>query len=167
MQTRDRLGNAIVLMIIVTMWTLLIGAAIWLAFGWMEERWGSTAAILAFGFSAGVIIAIVMWIASSRHTTAIYRTALSFAADSQQMAADAQRSLVSVQREIARGDRYQQQAAAQIEVANYRAALTDARAQVRQEWRAEQAQPAAVPMRTWAMATDAADDDADDFRWTQ
>jgi hypothetical protein len=166
MQTKNRLSEAIVLMIIVTLWTALILAALYFAFGWMEARWGSAAAILTFGFSGGVIVAIAMWIASSRHTTAIYRTALSFAADSQQMASDAQRSLVSVQREIARGDRYQQQAAAQIQVAGYRAALTDARQEVRQAWRAE-APPTAVPVRTWAMATDAADDAGDDFRVTQ
>lgn len=165
MQTKNRLSEAIVLMIIVTLWTALILTALYFAFGWMEARWGSNVAILTFGFTGGVIIAIAMWIASSRHTTTIYRTALNFAADSQQMAADAQRSLVSVQREFARGDRYERQAAAQIDVANYRAALTDARQQVRHEWRSEQAQPAAVPMRTWAMATDAADD-GDDFRFT-
>lgn len=105
-----------------------------------------------------------MWIASSLHTRSIFRSALSFAADSQQMAADSQRSLVSVQREIARGDRYQQQAAAQIQVANYRAALSDARQEVRQAWSAEQQPaPTVAPPRTWAMA----DDNDNDIRWAQ
>jgi hypothetical protein len=96
------------------------------------------------------------------HTRAIFRSALSFAADSQQMAAEAQRSLVSVQREDARAARIREQAAAQIDVTSYRAALTDVRQQVRQELRQEQVQ--APPARSWAMADD---DEGGGFRWEQ
>jgi hypothetical protein len=163
MQLRDRLGSAIVLMIIVLMWTLLLGVGGWMLFGFLADAIGLNATIVLFGLGIGAAVAIGMWIASSMHTRAIFRSALSFAADSQQMAAEAQRSLVSVQREDARAARIRTQAAAQIDVTSYRAALTDARQQVRQELRQEQVQ--APPARSWAMADD--DEGGGGFRWEQ
>lgn len=162
MELKDRFGNAIVLLVVSMLWMALIGVAIWLVFGWLEDRWGSSVAILTFGLSAGVVVAVVMWVASSRHTSAIYRTALSFAADSQQMAVDAQRSLAVVQREQARGDTYTARANAQMQVSTYRALLSD----VRRHDRMDAQESAPVPAATWAMAEDVQAGDGD-FQWMQ
>jgi hypothetical protein len=75
------------------------------------------------------------------------------------------RSLSSVQREDARTHRIREQGRVQIEVAGYRAALADARQEVRREWQHEQRQvQQAMPAQTWAMGAD--DDDAgESFQW--
>ena len=81
MQPKDRLGSAIVLMALVIMWTLFIFAGVYFAFTWTAETIGTNAAIAIFGLGGGAVVAIGMWLASSRHTTAIWRSALSYAAD--------------------------------------------------------------------------------------
>jgi hypothetical protein len=153
----NRLGEAIVLMIIVLMWTLTIFAAIWLAFGWLVESFGRDVALVVTFAMAGVTLAIALWVGSSRHTTAIWRSALNYAADTQDASVTALRSLSSVQREDAKAYRLREQGRVQIEVASYKAALTDARQEMRRQ---DQAQPA----QTWAMAED--DESSGDFRWT-
>lgn len=45
----------------------------------------------------------------------------------------------------------------------YRAALADARQEVRREWQIEQR--AAPPAQTWAMSADDQDSSGDDFQW--
>ena len=158
MKSDNRLGEAIVLMIIVLMWTLTIFAAIWLAFAWMADSFGRDVAVVTVFALGGVVLAISLWVASSRHTTAIWRSALNYAADTQDASVTALRSLSSVQREDAKAYRLREQGRMQIEVASYKAALTDARQEMRQQER--QAQPA----QTWAMAEDG--DEGGDFRWT-
>jgi hypothetical protein len=108
-----------------------------------------------------VVVAIVLWVGSSRHTTAIWRSALSFAADTQDANVQALRSLSSVQREDARAYRVREQAQAQIGVASYRAALTDARQAVRQELRVEQKQPVA---QVWGMGEE---EENGGFQWSE
>ena len=166
MEAKDRLGSAIVAMVIGLMWTALVFVGIWLAFGWLVESFGRDVAIVTVFALGGVTLAIVLWVASSRHTTAIWRSALSFAADTQDMNVQALRSLSAVQREDARAYRVREQAQAQINVANYRAALADARAVTRQELRIEQQQVAPQPaVRSWAMAEDVGG--GDEFQWSQ
>lgn len=165
MEMRDKLGSAIVAMTIGMMWTVLVGVGVWLAFGWLVESFGREVAIVTVFALGGVILAITLWIGSSRHTTAIWRSALSYAADTQELSVTALRSLSAVQREDARAYRVREQAQAQIGVASYRAALADARSAVRQELRQERP-TAAQP--TWAMQDQSdIDADASDFRWTQ
>jgi hypothetical protein len=154
----NRLGEAIVLMIIVLMWTLTIFAAIWLAFAWMADSFGRDVAVVTMFALGGVTLAIVLWVASSRHTTAIWRSALNYAADTQDASVTALRSLSSVQREDARTHRLREQGRVQIEVASYKAALTDARQEMRQQDRQ------ATPAQTWAMAEE--DGEGGDFRWS-
>ena len=158
MDAKNRLSDAIVLMMIVLMWTALILFTGWMVFGWMVESFGREIALVTTFAAFGVILAIILWITSSRHTTAIWRSALSYAADSQQESVNALRSLSTVHREDAKALRYREQANAQIEVASYRAALTDARQQVKQEM---QQQPAAP---TWLTDNDDVDGS---FRWLQ
>ena len=166
MELKDKLGGAIVAMAIGMMWTALLFVGIWLAFGWLVESFGRDIAIVTVFALGGVMLAIVLWVASSRHTTTIWRSALNYAADTQELSVTALRSLSTVQREDARAYRVREQAQAQIGVASYRAALADARAVTRQELRIEQQQTnAQPPVRSWAMT----DDDAggDDFQWSQ
>lgn len=166
MELKDRLGGAIVAMAIGMMWTALLFVGVWLAFGWLVESFGRDIAIVTVFALGGVTLAIVLWVASSRHTTTIWRSALNYAADTQELSVTALRSLSTVQREDARAYRVREQAQAQIGVASYRAALADARAVTRQELRIEQQQTnAQPPVRSWAMT----DDDAggDDFQWSQ
>jgi hypothetical protein len=166
MEAKDRLGGAIVAMLIGMMWTAMIGIGVWLAFGWLVESFGREVAVVTVFALGGVTLAIVLWVASSRHTTTIWRSALSYAADTQELSVSALRSLSSVQREDARAHRVKEQAQAQIGVASYRAARTDARQAVRQELRIEQ-QPTPQPaVRSWAMAEDDAGG-GDDFQWSQ
>jgi hypothetical protein len=74
------------------------------------------------------------------------------------MTVDALRSLSAVQREDAKAHRIREQGRTQIEVSNYRAALSDARQEIRREWqqttRAQPTQP------SWAMLDDDASDGA-------
>lgn len=154
MEMRNRLSDAIVLMVIVLMWTALLFAGVWLAFGWLVESFGREVAVVTVFALGGVALAIVLWIASSRHTTAIWRSALNYAADTQDASVTALRSLSSVQREDAKRLRIRDQANAQIEVASYRAALADARQAVRREWQQEQ-RPA-----TWAWGEEEPAEDA-------
>lgn len=166
MDARNRLSDAIVLMMIVLMWTALVMFGGWLAFRWMVESFGREVAIVTVFALGGVTLAIVLWVASSRHTTAIWRSALNYAADTHEMNVQALRSLSSVQREDAKRLRIRDQANAQIEVASYRAALADARQEVRREWQQEQRQPTPAPTQTWAMGAD--DDDAgESFQWVK
>ena len=166
MEMKDKLGSAIVAMALGVMWTGLIFVGVWLAFGWLEESFGREVATVSVFAMSGIVVAIVLWVASSRHTTTIWRSALSYAADTQELSVSALRSLSTVQREDARAYRVREQAQAQIGVASYRAALADARAVTRQELRIEQ-QPAPTPARTWAMAEDDDAGGADDFQWSQ
>lgn len=163
---KDKLGSAIVAMALGVMWTGLIFVGVWLAFGWLVESFGREVAVVTVFALGGVTLAIVLWVASSRHTTTIWRSALSFAADTHEMNVNALRSLSAVQREDARAYRVREQAQAQIGVASYRAALADARAVTRQELRIEQ-QQAPTPARTWAMAEDGDAGGSDDFQWSQ
>lgn len=166
MEMKDKLGSAIVAMAIGLMWTALLFAGVWLAFAWLVESFGREVAVVTVFALGGVTLAIVLWVASSRHTTTIWRSALSYAADTHDMNVQALRSLSAVQREDARAHRVREQAQAQINVASYRAALSDARHAVRQELRVEQQHPQAV--RPWAMTEDADDGNGDgDFQWTQ
>lgn len=162
MDARNRLSDAIVLMLIVLMWTALVMFGGWLAFRWMVESFGREVAIVTVFALGGVALAIVLWVASSRHTTAIWRSALHYAADTHEMNVTALRSLSSVQREDAKRLRIRDQANAQIEVASYRAALTDAR----REWQQEQRQVQAAPASTWAMGADE-DGEGDGFQWVK
>lgn len=148
MEMKNRLSDAIVLMIIVLMWTALLMFAGWLAFGWMVESFGREVAIVTVFALGGVVLAIVLWVGSSRHTTAIWRSALHYAADTHDANVQALRSLSAVQREDARTHRIREQAQAQIGVASYRAALADARQEVRREQQA-------APAQSWAMGEDA------------
>lgn len=134
MNVRGRLSDAIVLMLIVLMWTALLMFTGYLAFQWMVESFGREVAIVTVFALGGVILSVVLWVASSRHTTAIWRSALNYAADTHEMNVNALRSLSAVQREDAKRLRIRDQANAQIEVASYRAALADARQELRQTW---------------------------------
>jgi len=154
----NRLGEAIVFMAMAVMWTLLIFGAIWLAFGWLVESFGRDVALVVTFAMAGVTLAIALWVGSSRHTTAIWRSALNYAADTQDASVQALRSLSNVQREDARTHRLREQGRVQIEVASYKAALTDARQEMRQQDRQ------ATPAQTWAMAEE--DGEGGDFRWS-
>jgi hypothetical protein len=87
---------------------------------------------------------------------------LTYAADTQDANVAALRSLSGVQREDARTYRIREQGRTQIEVANYRAALTDARQEIKRELRSEQQQPT---QPSWAMDDD--EDEAGSFRWMQ
>lgn len=162
MEMKNRLSDAIVLMIIILMWTGLLFGAGWLAFSWMVESFGRDVAVVTVFALGGVTLAIVLWVGSSRHTTAIWRSALSYAADTQDASVQALRSLSAVQREDARAHRIREQGRVQIEVANYKAALTDARQDARREWQIEQRQQT-TPAQSWAMA----DDEQDDFQWSK
>lgn len=166
MEMKNRLSDAIVLMIIILMWTGLLFGAGWLAFGWMVESFGRDVAIVTVFALGGVVLAIVLWVGSSRHTTAIWRSALHYAADTHEANVTALRSLSSVQREDAKRLRIRDQANAQIEVSSYRAALADARQEVRREWQHEQRQVQAAPASTWAMGAEG-DDGDEEFRWVK
>lgn len=147
------------LMIVTLLWTALVFGAGFLAFRWLVESFGRDVAIVTAFALGGVVLAIALWVASSRHTTSIWRSALSYAADTEQMTVNALRSLSAVQREDARANRIREHGRMQIEVASYKAALTDAR----QEMRRERATPPVEQMHTWAVAGD----DDDDFQWTR
>lgn len=162
MDARSRLSDAIVLALIVLMWTALVMFGGWLMFRWMVESFGREVAVVTVFALGGVILAIVLWVASSRHTTAIWRSALSYAADTQDASVQALRSLSAVQREDAKAYRIREQGRVQIEVANYKAALTDARQDARREWQIEQRQQT-TPAQSWAMV----DDEQDDFQWSK
>jgi hypothetical protein len=164
MEMRDRLGSAIVAMAIGMMWTGLVFVGVWLAFGWLVESFGREVAIVTVFALGGVTLAIILWVGSSRHTTAIWRSALHYAADTHEMNVNALRSLSAVQREDARAYRVREQAQAQIGVASYRAALADARQAVRQELRIEQQQQA-PQIRSWAMAE--GDDSGEGLQWVE
>lgn len=159
MEMKDRLGGAIVAMAIGMMWTGLIFVGVWLAFGWLVESFGREVAVVTVFALGGIVLAVFLWVASSRHTTAIWRSALNYAADTHDANVQALRSLSSVQREDARAHRIREQGRVQIETASYRAALADARQEVRREWQQGQRQ-ATTP--TWAMGAD--EDDAGTFR---
>lgn len=163
MDAKNRLSDAIVLMMIVLMWTALVMFGGWMAFRWMVESFGREVAVVTVFALGGVVLAIVLWVGSSRHTTAIWRSALSYASDTQDASVTALRSLSSVQREDARTHRIREQGRVQIETASYRAALADARQEVRREWQIEQRQATPAPTPTWAMA----DDEPDDFQWSK
>lgn len=165
MEAKSRLSDAIVLMMIALLWTGLIGIGVWLAFGWLVESFGREIAIVTVFALGGVALAIVLWVGSSRHTTAIWRSALHYAADTHEMNVQALRSLSAVQREDARAYRVREQAQAQIGVASYRAALADARAVTRQELRVEQ-QQAQPQVRAWAMGEDE-EGEGGGFQWTE
>lgn len=165
MEAKDRLGNAIIAMLIGMMWTALALIGVWLAFGWLVESFGREVAIVTMFAIGGIVLAVVLWVASSRHTTTIWRSALSFAADTHEMNVNALRSLSAVQREDARAYRVREQAQAQIGVASYRAALADARAVTRQELRVEQ-QQAQPQVRAWAMGEDE-EGEGGGFQWTE
>jgi hypothetical protein len=156
--------------IVLTMlWTMIVGlvmVAIWLTFGWMVESFGRATAVATFFAVGGVILAIFLWVASSRHTVAIMRSTLSFAADTHEANVQALRSLSSVQREDARTHRIREQGRVQIEVAGYRAALADARQEVRREWQNEQRQATPAPTPTWAMGADE-DGEGEGFNWVK
>jgi hypothetical protein len=164
MEVKSRLSDAIVLMMISLLWTGLIGIGVWLAFGWLVESFGREIAIVTVFALGGVALAIVLWVGSSRHTTAIWRSALHYAADTHEANVQALRSLSAVQREDARAYRVREQAQAQIGVASYRAALADARAVTRQELRVEQQQ--APQVRAWAMGEDE-EGEGGGFQWTE
>lgn len=165
MEAKSRLSDAIVLMMIALLWTGLIGIGVWLAFGWLVESFGREIAIVTVFALGGVALAIVLWVGSSRHTTAIWRSALHYAADTHEMNVNALRGLSAVQREDARAYRVREQAQAQIGVASYRAALADARAVTRQELRVEQ-QQAQPQVRAWAMGEDE-EGEGGGFQWTE
>ena len=116
--------------------------------------------------AGGVVLAVFLWVASSRHTTAIWRSALNYAADTHDANVQALRSLSAVQREDARTHRIREQAQAQIGVASYRAALADARAVTRQELRIEQQQAQAPQIRAWAMGEEE-EGEGGGFQWTE
>ena len=158
MEARDRLGNAIVFMVIALLWTALLFVGVWLAFGWLVESFGRDVALVVTFALAGVILAIVLWVASSRHTTAIWRSALHYAADTQDASVTALRSMAVVQREEARAYRVREHAQAQIDVMGYRAALSDQRQAQQQEQRGQQLQP------TWAMNEEEPAENATHFR---
>lgn len=165
MEARDRLGNAIVIMLIGTLWTALLFVGVWLVFAWLVESFGREVAIVTIFALGGVTLAIVLWVASSRHTTVIWMNALSHAADTHDANVQALRSLSAVQREDARSYRVREQARAQIDVASYRAALSDARYAVRQELRQDSRQIQQIEStRPWGMTED---NDDNDFQWTQ
>jgi len=166
MDARNRLSDAIVLMVIVLMWTALVMFGGWLMFRWMVESFGREVAVVTVFALGGVALAVFLWVASSRHTTAIWRSALHYAADTHEMNVTALRSLSSVQREDAKRLRIRDQANAQIEVSSYRAALADARQEVRREWQIEQRQVQAAPAQSWAMGADD-DGDGEGFRWVK
>ena len=165
MESRNRLSDAIVLMMIVLMWTGLIMAAAYFTFQWMVESFGREAGVVSVFALGGVALAIALWVASSKHTTAIWRSALNYAADTHEANVTALRSLSSVQREDARTHRIREQGRTQIEVSSYRAALADARQEVRREWQQEQRQAAPTAPATWAMAEE--DDAGDGFQWVK
>lgn len=172
MEAKDRLSNAIVFMLIALLWTALLFVGVWLAFGWLVESFGREVAIVTTFAVGGVLLAVVLWVASSKHTTSIWRSALHYAADTQEQSVTALRSLSSVQREDARAHRITVQGQTAIDVASYRAQLgtmQDARrlalADLRAEQRTQPAQPS-QPAQTWAMGGDA-DDDKDNFQWMQ
>lgn len=163
MNARSRLSDAIVLMMIVLMWTGLLMVAAYLTFQWMVESFGREVAVVTVFALGGIVLAIVLWVGSSRHTTAIWRSALSYAADVHDMDVTALRKLSAVQVEDAKRLRIQEQARTTIEVAGYKAALSDARQEMRREWQQtlRQAQP-----QPWAM-TEGDEDGDGDFQWTQ
>lgn len=163
MQLKDRLGSAIVLMLLILMWTAFVLAAIYLAFTWTADAIGTNAAIALFGVGIGGAIAIIMWLASSRHTTAIWRSALSYAADTQELSVKALGAQSAILREHAKADRMTVQANTQAQLLAYRQQLADDRQRHLLEVRqAQQAEPAAPP--SWAMV-DADAADTDDIHW--
>lgn len=153
---RDRLGSAIVLMLIILMWTAFIFAAIYFGFTWTADTIGTNAAIALWGIGIGATVAVAMWIASSRHTTAIWRSVLSYAADTQELSVKALGAQSSILREHARADRMTVQANTQAQLAAYRQQLADDRQRHLLEVRqAQQAEQPAAP--TWAMVDAEAD----------
>ncbi len=150
MQLKDRLGSAIVLMAIIFMWTCFVCAAIYFAFTWTAGAIGTNAAIALFGVGIGGAVAIVMWLASSRHTTAIWRSALSYAADTQELSVKALGAQSAILREHAKADRLTTQAHTQAQLIAYRQQIADDRQRhlliLREQ---QQAQQQAPP--SWAM----------------
>ena len=150
MQPKDRLGSAIVLMALVIMWTLFIFAAMYFAFTWTAGAIGTNAAIALFGVGIGGAVAIIMWLASSRHTTAIWRSALSYAADTQELSVKALGAQSAILREHAKADRLTTQAHTQAQLLAYRQQLADDRQRHLLEVRqAQQSEQPAAP--SWAM----------------
>jgi len=150
MHAKDRLGSAIVLMALVIMWTLFIFAGVYFAFTWTAETIGTNAAIAIFGLGGGAVVAIGMWLASSRHTTAIWRSALSYAADTQELSVKALGAQSSILREHAKADRLTTQAHTQAQLLAYRQQLADDRQRHLLEVRqAQQSEQPAAP--SWAM----------------
>ena len=164
MQLKDRLGSAIVLMAIILMWTLFVFAGVYFAFTWTAETIGTNAAIALFGISGGALVAIVMWLASSRHTTAIWRSALSYAADTQEMSVKALGAQSAILREHAKADRLTTQASTQAQLLAYRQQLADDRQRHLIEMRDAQQQ---APPPSWAMGADENQPatPGDDIRW--
>ena len=164
MQLKDRLGSAIVLMLIILMWTIFICAAIYFAFTWTAGAIGTNAAIALFGVGIGGAVAIIMWLASSRHTTAIWRSALSYAADTQEMSVRALGQQSAILREHAKADRLTTQAHTQAQLLAYRQQLADDRQRHLLEVRqAQQAEQPAAP--SWAMEDGSVEAGADAFRF--
>ena len=163
MHLKDRLGSAIVLMLIILMWTAFVCVAIYFAFTWTAGAIGTNAAIALFGVGIGGAVAIIMWLASSRHTTAIWRSALSYAADTQEMSVRALGQQSAILREHAKADRLTTQAHTQAQLLAYRQQLADDRQRHLLEVR--QAQQAQAP--TGAMSADQQQpaDQGDNIRW--
>lgn len=150
MQLRDRLGSAIVLMLIILMWTGFVFAAIYFGFTWTAQAIGTNAAIALWGVGIGAAIAVGMWLASSRHTTAIWRSALSYAADTQELSVKALGAQSAILREHAKADRLTTQAHTQAQLLAYRQQLADDRQRHLLEVRqAQQSEQPAAP--SWAM----------------
>ncbi len=164
MQLRDRLGSAIVLMLIILMWTIFVCAAIYFAFTWTAGAIGTNASIALFGVGIGGAVAIIMWLASSRHTTAIWRSALSYAADTQELSVKALGAQSAILREHAKADRMTTQAHTQAQLLAYRQQLADDRQRHLLEVRQAQQQQQAPP--SWAMDDGSVDAvPGDDIRW--
>lgn len=162
MHLKDKLGSAIVLMLIILMWTMFVCAAIYFAFTWTAGAIGTNAAIALFGVGIGGAVAIVMWLASSRHTTAIWRSALSYAADTQELSVKALGAQSAILREHAKADRLTTQA----QLIAYRQQIADDRQRHLLDLREQQqAQQQAPP--SWAMVDAEVDVEADAFRFVE
>lgn len=162
MMLRDRLGSAIVLMLIILMWTAFVFAALYFGFTWTADTIGTNAAIALWGVAVGATVAVAMWLASSRHTTAIWRSALSYAADTQELSVKALGAQSAILREHAKADRMTVQANTQAQLATYRQQLADDRQRHLLDVR-QAAQPA-EQAPAWAMV-DAEAGDGDGFRF--
>ena len=166
MHLKDKLGSAIVLMLIILMWTMFVCAAIYFAFTWTAQAIGTNAAIALFGVGIGGAVAIVMWLASSRHTTAIWRSALSYAADTQELSVKALGAQSAILREHAKADRLTTQAHTQAQLIAYRQQIADDRQRHLLDLREQQqAQQQAPP--SWSMVDAEVDAEADAFRFVE